>query len=72
MHAIVIGAEIGGLTAAAALHKRNIEITVLEQARELKGIGAGLQLSATGMKVMRWLGLECAIKECSVYGRAYE
>ncbi len=67
MHAIVIGAGIGGLTAAAALQKRNIEMTVLEQARELKEIGAGLQLSANGMRVMRWLGLECAFKECSVY-----
>ena len=56
-HVLIAGAGIGGLTAALALLKRGIDVDVYEQARELKEIGAGLQLSANGNRVLYALGL---------------
>src|SRR5262245_62475359 len=56
-HVLVAGAGIGGLTAALALLKRGIDVDVYEQAHELKEIGAGLQLSANGNRVLHALGV---------------
>ncbi len=58
LRATVVGAGLGGLTAAAALLQRGFEVTVLEQSPELGEIGAGVQLSPNAMKVMRALGIE--------------
>jgi len=59
----IIGAGIGGLTAAIALAQRGIEAEIYEQARELKEVGAGIGLGPNAMKVLRLLGLEAAVKE---------
>ncbi|WP_371813609.1 FAD-dependent monooxygenase [Ruegeria sp. HKCCA4633] len=53
----VIGGGIGGLAAALALQVRGAQVTVLEQASELTEVGAGLQISANGMTVLRALGV---------------
>ena len=63
----VIGAGLGGLTAAAALLRQGFEVTVFEQAATLGEIGAGVQLSPNAIKVMRALGIER-----EVLGVAYE
>ena len=55
---VVAGAGIGGLCAALALAKQGIHVVVLEQARALGEVGAGLQMSPNAMKVLRELGLE--------------
>ena len=39
----VTGAGLGGLTAALALRKRGFDVTVFEQASELREVGAGVQ-----------------------------
>ena len=54
----IVGAGIGGLTAALALLRSGHDVTVLEQARELGELGAGLQIAANGSRVLRALGLE--------------
>ena len=41
---LVVGGGIGGLSAALALSRKGIPVQVLEQAPELKEIGAGIQL----------------------------
>lgn len=60
-HVVVVGAGLGGLTAALALLRQGFRVTVLEQAPELGEVGAGVQLSANATRVLGLLGLEDAI-----------
>jgi salicylate hydroxylase len=63
---IVAGAGIGGLTAALALLDRGFEVQVLEQARALGPVGAGIQLSANATRVLYQLGLGPALDRVTV------
>jgi salicylate hydroxylase len=54
----MIGAGIGGLTAAAALRRFGIDVEVFEQAPQLGEVGAGLQIGPNAVKVIKALGLE--------------
>lgn len=58
----IVGAGIGGLTAAIALGQRGIEAQVYEQAQALREVGAGIGLGPNAMKVLRALGIEAFIK----------
>lgn len=53
----IVGAGIGGLTAAIALHRRGIAVTVYEKASELRELGAGVAIGANGARVYQSLGL---------------
>jgi len=59
---LIAGAGIGGLTAALALLKEGIDVSVFEQASELGEIGAGFQMSANGTRVLSKLGLAEAME----------
>jgi salicylate hydroxylase len=48
----IVGAGLGGLTAAAALLQRGHRVRVYEQAATLGEAGAGIQLSANAVKVL--------------------
>ena len=63
---VVIGAGIGGLTAALALLARGIDVEVYEQSGELGEIGAGIQISSNGTRVLFALGLEAALGRVQV------
>ncbi|MEO0356997.1 MAG: FAD-dependent monooxygenase [Pseudomonadota bacterium] len=54
--AVVVGAGIGGLTAAIALEHRGWSVTVLERAAALTDVGAGIQISPNGTKILDALG----------------
>ncbi|ODP36313.1 FAD-dependent monooxygenase [Sphingomonas turrisvirgatae] len=58
----IVGGGIGGLTAALALLRKGHEVTVFEQAAQLQEVGAGLQISPNGMRVLFDLGLETAVR----------
>lgn len=55
--AVVIGAGIGGLTSALALHRRGWRVSVLERAARLEPIGAGIALAPNAVKALDTLGL---------------
>ena len=62
----VIGGGIGGLAAALALIRRGIGVDVYEQASELKELGAGVQISSNGTRVLYALGLGEAVERRGV------
>lgn len=53
----IIGAGLGGLSAACALRQRGIEVSVHERAPQLGEVGAGIQLGPNAVRVLRALGL---------------
>ena len=53
----IVGAGIGGLTAAASLVRLGFKMEVYEQAKQFAPIGAGIQLTANAMKALGGLGL---------------
>ena len=59
----IVGGGIGGLAAALALLRRGIDVDVYEQAPELRELGAGVQISANGTRVLHALGLKGALGE---------
>jgi salicylate hydroxylase len=62
----IVGGGIGGLTAALALIRHGVDVEVYEQAPELKELGAGVQISSNGTRVLYALGLGEAIEKVGV------
>ncbi|TWS99405.1 FAD-dependent monooxygenase [Reyranella sp. CPCC 100927] len=67
----IIGAGMGGLTAAAALRRAGITVTVYEQARQFTRLGAGIQIGCNAMHVLRRLGLEARLRAQTFYPRSW-
>src|SRR6267154_2043032 len=67
---IIAGAGIGGLAAALALAKHGYPTRVLEQAPEIKEVGAGIQLGPNSWRCLRELGVEPAVKRLAVFPQA--
>ena len=65
MRLLIAGAGIGGLAAALAALRQGHEVEVYEQASELKEVGAGVQLSANGTRVLYALGVGEELKSLS-------
>ncbi|KQT75073.1 FAD-dependent urate hydroxylase HpxO [Microbacterium sp. Leaf436] len=57
MRVIVIGAGVGGTSAALALQKLGHDVVVYDRMRENRPVGAALSLWSNGVKVLNWLGL---------------
>ena len=72
MQAIVVGAGIGGLTAALALRAAGLDVAVYEQADELREVGAGIQLAPNATRLLHRLGLAEALAGVGVMPEAIE
>jgi 2-polyprenyl-6-methoxyphenol hydroxylase-like FAD-dependent oxidoreductase len=59
----IIGGGIGGLTAAIALLRAGLDVSVYEAAGELREIGAGVALHANAMRVLRFIGVEHEVRK---------
>jgi 2-polyprenyl-6-methoxyphenol hydroxylase-like FAD-dependent oxidoreductase len=65
LRAVVIGAGIGGLTAAIALKRTGWDVSVHERAPELREVGAGITLWTNAVKVLRKLEVGAAVESVS-------
>lgn len=70
MKAVIAGAGIGGLTCALCFTKFGWDVELLEQADLVEEVGAGIQISPNGMKVLQALGLGDQIAAAGFHPRA--
>jgi 2-polyprenyl-6-methoxyphenol hydroxylase-like FAD-dependent oxidoreductase len=69
-HAVIAGAGIGGLTAAAALAQRGWSVEVHERAPELRAVGAGIFLGEGALRMLEAIGaLDLVIGGCTRHYR---
>jgi salicylate hydroxylase len=54
---VIVGGGIGGLAAAAFLHRAGLQSTVYEQAPQLREVGAGLVIAPNAARLLRRLGV---------------
>src|SRR5499426_3165703 len=64
---LVVGGGIGGLAAALALARKGLAVELLEQAEELKEVGAGIQLGPNVFRMFEVLGLTEAVRHFAVF-----
>ncbi|WP_316745115.1 FAD-dependent monooxygenase [Streptomyces sp. MK7] len=64
---VVIGGGIGGLAAAAALHRTGRQVTVLERARSLEPVGAAISLSPNALRALDVLGIGDRIRDLAAW-----
>jgi salicylate hydroxylase len=69
---LIVGGGIGGMTAAACLLQAGFNVQVFEQAKALGEVGAGIQLSANPMRVMKHLGLVDKLAALGVQPSSYQ
>ncbi|MBW8868715.1 MAG: FAD-dependent monooxygenase, partial [Acidobacteria bacterium] len=72
MRVLIAGGGIGGMAAALALLRHGIDVEVYEQAKELREVGAGVQLAANGTRVLYALGVGEELKALSCEAQSKE
>ena len=72
MKALIAGGGIGGLTAALCLLEAGIDVEVFERNPAPAEIGAGIQISPNGVKVLERLGLKPQLDTVSFRPEALE
>jgi 3-hydroxybenzoate 6-monooxygenase len=69
---LIAGAGIGGLSAALSLTRVGFRVHVLEQASELKEIGAGIQLGPNVFRMFDVLGIKDTVAKQCVFPDRYQ
>ncbi len=69
MTVIIVGAGIGGLTAALSLQAAGLDVQVFEQARELGELGVGINVLPHAVKELAGLGLLPALERAGIRTR---
>lgn len=62
MKAMIAGGGIGGIATALALVQRGWDVVVFEQATQIREVGAGIQVSPNGTRVLSALGIYDALR----------
>jgi 2-polyprenyl-6-methoxyphenol hydroxylase-like FAD-dependent oxidoreductase len=63
---LIVGAGIGGLTLALALHRRGIACRIYESAPQIKAVGVGINILPHATEVLGELGLVPALERVAV------
>jgi salicylate hydroxylase len=71
-HICIVGGGIGGLTTALGFAQRGFHVEVFEQAPALTEVGAGLQITPNGGRVLYALGLDDALDRVSITAQAVQ
>lgn len=72
IHAVIVGAGIGGLATAMALARKGIGATICERAPELSEAGAGIQISPNATRLLIGWGLGEALDRVAFRPEAVE
>ena len=65
MRVLIIGAGIGGVTAAIALARKGIDVEIYERSPRLAEVGAGVSLFPNALKALHQLGLKSRLDAMS-------
>ncbi|WFF40551.1 FAD-dependent urate hydroxylase HpxO [Salinicola endophyticus] len=65
LNVLVIGAGMGGLTAALALKHRGHQVAVVDRVAELRPVGAAISVWSNGVKILKALGVGEALEHVS-------
>lgn len=66
LHALVIGAGIGGTAAAIALRRAGLDVSLFEQTMAQREVGAGIQISPNAARLLDRYGLGDAMARAAV------
>jgi 2-polyprenyl-6-methoxyphenol hydroxylase-like FAD-dependent oxidoreductase len=69
MKIVIVGAGIGGLTAAMCLKRAGFDVEVMEAVSELKPLGVGINIQAGAVRILSGLGLEPALAATAIETR---
>ncbi|WP_281356491.1 FAD-dependent monooxygenase [Amycolatopsis anabasis] len=68
----IVGAGIAGLVIATILRRRGVHCELFEQSPVFDAVGAGIQLSPNGVRILHRLGVAPALAENGVQARSIE
>jgi salicylate hydroxylase len=66
LHALVVGAGIGGTAAAIALRRAGLDVSLFEQTMAQREVGAGIQISPNASRLLGRYGLGDAMARAAV------
>jgi 3-hydroxybenzoate 6-monooxygenase len=64
---LIVGGGIGGIATALSLSRRGHAVQVLEQAEELRELGAGIQMPPNAFRAFEALGVLQSVQEVAAY-----